>query len=205
MGRGHRFLEGSALPQPSFTPRTHLMGLSPSKGSCTPWSPGRSQHYQRLVGWEGLAGPSLHRVPPVPAPGAAGRTRPEPAPAPRGRSALCGVHFRLSRGSQAMRGGHRLCGQEAPPSPQPGHSGWSGPCSRVTHLGLASPVPFPVSLSHGGDWSTDLSAGPKLAGRGAEGRAEGQPPLICHRDTSNLFILVKKRTKTTLHCIWLDP
>lgn len=48
------------------------------------------------------------------------------------------------------------------------------------------------------------------SGAGEEGWAEGQleergPSLTHHRDRSDLFILVKKRTKTTVHCIWLDP
>lgn len=122
-----------------------------------------------------------------------------------GRSALCSVHFRLSGGFQAMHGGHGLCGQEAALGPMartqqlvwallPGH----------LHLGLpASPlscVPFTQwTLEH---WSLPCHS---QARTGEEGQAEEQPLLIGHRDVPNLFILVKRKVKTTLHCIRLAP
>lgn len=173
--------------------------LHPSVTRAEPQTLGRSQHHQRLVGWEGLAGPSLHRVPPVPPPGAACRTRPEPARAPRGqvRSLQCPL-------PPLKRVPGHAWGSRARPAHSQDTAVGLGPALRSPASACPAQFPF-LCPCH----TVETGALTSLLGQswpgGEAGRAKGQPPLTCHRDTSNLFILVKKRTKRTLHCIWLDP
>lgn len=188
------------------------MGLSSSKGSCTPQSPGQSlSHWGGAStirglwggrGWQGF-------TPPRTASGTtegwlAGHSLSLPV-LKEGRSALCSVHFCLSGGSQAMRGGHGLCGQEAAlgPMARTQQLVWALLPSHL-HLGLpASPlscVPFTQwTLEH---WSLLCHSRP---GQEKRGRLRSSPPLIGHRDLPNLFILVKRKVKTILHCIQLAP
>lgn len=202
------FLGGSALPQPAFTPRIHLMGISSSKGSCTPRSPGQSlSHWGGASairglwggrGWQGLNS-SKHRR------GGAGRTRPEPARAQRGqvRSLQCPL--------PPLR---RVPGQAWGPRAVWSESG-TRPHGQDTAVGLGpaprSPPPWPAFQPiflcpfHTVDTGALVSAVPRPARTGEEGQAEEQPPLIGHRDVPNLFILVKRKVKTTLHCIRLAP
>lgn len=188
------FLGGSALPQPTFTPRTYLMGLSSSKGSCTPRSPGQSlSHWGGASairglwggrGWQGLTPPSTASG--TAEVGLAGHSLSLPG-LREGRSALCSVPFRLSGGSQAMRGGHGLCGQEAALGPMartqqlvwallPGH----------LHLGLPSSplscVPFTQwTLEH---WSLLCHGRP---GQERRGRRRSSLPHRSQGRTQSIY------------------
>lgn len=156
------------------------MGLSSSKGSCTPRSPGQSlSHWGGASairglwggrGWQGLTPPSTASGTTGVGGGLAGHGLSLPG-LREGRSALCSVHCRLSGGSQAVRGGHGLCGQEAALGPMAG-------TQRVVwvllpgHLHLAClPARFPVSLSHSRHWSTGLCCA--TAGQDRRGGAGG--------------------------------
>lgn len=130
--------------------------LHPSVTRAEPQSLGRSQHHQRLLGWEELAGPRSSRHRQQHRRGVAGGTRPEPARAQRGqvRSPQCPL---------------------LPPRRVPGRAWgpravWSGSSTRPhgqdTAVGLGpaprSPPPRPACQPtflcpfHSGHWSTGL-------------------------------------------------
>lgn len=149
--------------------------LHPSVTRAEPQSLGRSQHHQRLVGWEGLAGlhSSTHRQ--QHRRGVAGGTQPDPASVQRGqvRSLQCPL---------------------LPLRRVPGHAWgpravWSGSSTRPhgqdTAVGLGpasrSPTPRPACQPtflcpfHTVDTGALVSAVPQPARTGEEGQAEEQP------------------------------
>lgn len=208
----HRFPGRVSSASAHLHPKDPPDGLIVQQGVLHPRSPGQSlSHWGGASavrglwggrGWQGLTPPST-------ASGTAegwlaGHSLSLPG-LKEDRSALCSVHFRLSGGSQAMRGGHGLCGQEAAlgPMARTQQLVWALPPGHL-HLGLpASPlscVPFTQwTLEH---WSLLCHSRP---GQERRGRLRSSPPLIGHRDVPNVFILVKRKVKTTLHCIQLAP
>lgn len=160
-----------------------LMGLSSSKGSCTPRSPGQSlSHWggastiRGLWGgrdWQGLTPPST-------ASGTAkgwlaGHSLSLPG-LKEGRSTLCSVHFRLRRVPGHVWG---------PRAVWSGSSTWTHGQDTAVDLGPSprSPPPRPACQPtflcpfHTVDTGALVSAVPQPARTGEEGQAEQQPSL----------------------------
>lgn len=83
---------------------------------------------------------------------------------------------------------------------------WPLPAPR-THTHPLSPPSCPASPNANAVETEAVLSGPcRNRSGGTGGPGPGAAPLTRHRDKSDLFILVKKtKTKTTWHCIWLDP
>lgn len=214
-------LGGSAVPQPSgFPRRTSLVwpprywpSGHPAQGLLHPDKVAASSHPEHQAPWRE---PSLSRLRGVDwvLVGLSLRGEPRhclgrlaggglrPAWHREGRSALCSVHSRLSRGSRATCGG-RACFTHLGPGGT-GATGFMGLRARGQAAAHRPPpascLPPPRPLQYRGDGNILLCAVPQPVRRGRGGPGprggswrRGVASLTHHRDRSDLFILVKKK------------